>query len=210
MQPLLEVTDLTVTFPTDAASVAAVRGLSYQRRVTRSGRNRRRIRIRQVGGGHGGDRPAARVRGSDRIGAPARRRATRHVRQGNVADLRGKAIGTVFQDPMSALTPVYTVGDQIAEAIRIHQRDVTRAQARTRAVELLELVGHRPARPPGQGVPARAVGWRAPARRHRDRDRQRPRPADLRRADHGARRDCAGADPRRAAGRPAMSRAPAS
>jgi peptide/nickel transport system ATP-binding protein len=44
---------------------------------------------------------------------------------------------------MSALTPVYTVGDQIAEALRIHRRDLGRAAARRRAVELLDLVGIR-------------------------------------------------------------------
>jgi peptide/nickel transport system ATP-binding protein len=55
--------------------------------------------------------------------------------------IRGKRIGTVFQDPMSALTPVYTVGDQIAEAIEVHQPDIGRRAARARAVELLELVG---------------------------------------------------------------------
>jgi peptide/nickel transport system ATP-binding protein len=54
---------------------------------------------------------------------------------------RGKTVGMVFQDPMSALTPVYTVGDQIAEAIEIHQPRVSRKAARQRAVELLELVG---------------------------------------------------------------------
>src|SRR3978361_2093197 len=58
-----------------------------------------------------------------------------------MARVRGKAIGTVFQDPMSALTPVYTVGDQIAEAVRVHQRDLSSRAAHTRAVELLELVG---------------------------------------------------------------------
>ena len=58
-----------------------------------------------------------------------------------MSDIRGKTIGTVFQDPMSALTPVYTVGDQIAEAIELHQRDVGWRPARARAVELLELVG---------------------------------------------------------------------
>src|SRR4051794_9449598 len=58
-----------------------------------------------------------------------------------LSKVRGKAIGTVFQDPMSALTPVYTVGDQIAEAIRVHQPTVSRSAARARAVELLELVG---------------------------------------------------------------------
>jgi peptide/nickel transport system ATP-binding protein len=55
--------------------------------------------------------------------------------------IRGKSIGMVFQDPMSALTPVYTVGDQIAEAIEVHRRGVGRQAARRRAVELLELVG---------------------------------------------------------------------
>jgi peptide/nickel transport system ATP-binding protein len=47
----------------------------------------------------------------------------------------------VFQDPMSALTPVYTVGDQIAEAIEVHQPRVGKKAARRRAVDLLELVG---------------------------------------------------------------------
>jgi peptide/nickel transport system ATP-binding protein len=59
----------------------------------------------------------------------------------DLSKIRGRRIGTVFQDPMSALTPVYTVGDQIAEAIRVHNRDVSKADARRRAVELLDLVG---------------------------------------------------------------------
>ena len=46
-----------------------------------------------------------------------------------MSQIRGKSIGTVFQDPMSALTPVYTVGDQIAEAIEVHDRDIGKQAA---------------------------------------------------------------------------------
>lgn len=54
--------------------------------------------------------------------------------------VRGKDLAMVFQDPLSALSPVHMVGDQIAEAVRIHSA-VSRAAARGRAVDLLELVG---------------------------------------------------------------------
>jgi peptide/nickel transport system ATP-binding protein len=57
-----------------------------------------------------------------------------------LSKLRGSGISMVFQDPLSALTPVYTIGDQIAEAVRIHQ-EVSKAKAHQRAVELLDLVG---------------------------------------------------------------------
>ena len=57
-----------------------------------------------------------------------------------MSEIRGSKISMVFQDPLSALTPVYTVGDQIAEAIRVHN-DVSRDVANKRAIELLELVG---------------------------------------------------------------------
>ncbi len=53
--------------------------------------------------------------------------------------LRGREIGVVFQEPMTALNPVYTVGEQIGEGLRLHE-GLTRAQAMQRAVELLALV----------------------------------------------------------------------
>ena len=53
--------------------------------------------------------------------------------------LRGKAVAMVFQEPMSSLNPVMTVGDQIAEAVRIHH-GLRRGRAEARALEMLELV----------------------------------------------------------------------
>jgi peptide/nickel transport system ATP-binding protein len=54
--------------------------------------------------------------------------------------LRGNEMSMIFQEPMTSLNPAYTIGNQIAEAVRNHQK-VTRAQALARAVEMLELVG---------------------------------------------------------------------
>lgn len=63
-----------------------------------------------------------------------------------LAKIRGAGISMVFQDPLSSLTPVYPVGDQIAEALLVHagrggRAPLTKRQARERAVELLEMVG---------------------------------------------------------------------
>ncbi|MGB5809702.1 MAG: ABC transporter ATP-binding protein [Polyangiales bacterium] len=55
-------------------------------------------------------------------------------------NLRGNDISMIFQEPMTSLNPVYTVGTQIIEAVRLHER-VSRKAARTRAIELLDLVG---------------------------------------------------------------------
>lgn len=54
--------------------------------------------------------------------------------------IRGREISIIFQDPMTSLNPVYTIGNQIEEAVRVHG-DKTKAQARDRALELLKLVG---------------------------------------------------------------------
>ncbi len=55
-------------------------------------------------------------------------------------DVRGNLVSMIFQEPMTSLNPVYTVGWQIIEAVRLH-RDRTRRDARERAIELLRLVG---------------------------------------------------------------------
>ncbi|MBV8786067.1 MAG: ABC transporter ATP-binding protein [Mycobacterium sp.] len=140
MSPLLEVADLAVTFPADGQSVTAVRGISYSiapgevvAMVGESGSGKSVSAMAVVG-----LLPDyARVRGSVRL------HDTELLGLGDdaMSRFRGKTVGMVFQDPMSALTPVYTVGDQIAEAIEIHQPHLGKKTAGRRAVELLELVG---------------------------------------------------------------------
>jgi oligopeptide/dipeptide ABC transporter ATP-binding protein len=54
---------------------------------------------------------------------------------------RGNEMGMIFQDPMTSMNPVYRIGDQIVEAIRIHEKNVSKRTARGRSVELLRQVG---------------------------------------------------------------------
>ena len=140
MSSLLEVRDLTVAFPTDTAELNAVRGLNFHvdpgevvALVGESGAGKSASAMAVVGllPEYAAVAGSIRLHGNELIGLSDQR----------MSEIRGKTIGTVFQDPMSALTPVYTVGDQIAEALEIHSRDTTRRAARARAVELLELVG---------------------------------------------------------------------
>ncbi|MGI9334272.1 MAG: ABC transporter ATP-binding protein [Gammaproteobacteria bacterium] len=63
-----------------------------------------------------------------------------HLRERQMRAVRGADISMIFQEPMTSLNPVFTVGDQIVETIR-HHENVGAAAARARAVELLELVG---------------------------------------------------------------------
>ena len=60
--------------------------------------------------------------------------------EARLRELRGDAMAMIYQDPMTSLNPVFTVGEQIAEAVRLH-RDASRTAALARAVEMLELVG---------------------------------------------------------------------
>lgn len=137
---LLEVRDLHVAFPIENGQIPAVRGLDYH---VDSGEV-----VALVGeSGAGKSAGAMAVIGL----LPEYAEVTGSVRlhddellglsDKQMSRIRGAKIGTVFQDPMSALTPVYTVGDQIAEAIQIHRREIDARAARTRAIELLELVG---------------------------------------------------------------------
>lgn len=140
MSELLVVDDLRVSFPTDTDPVAAVRGVSLRvdpgevvAVVGESGSGKSATAMALIGllPEYAEVSGSVRLKGAELIG----------MGDDGLSRVRGKAIGTVFQDPMSALTPVYTVGDQIAEAITVHQPSKDKAAARRRALELLELVG---------------------------------------------------------------------
>lgn len=55
--------------------------------------------------------------------------------------IRGNEIAMIFQEPMTSLNPVYTIGDQIEEAILLHQKELSKTQARERAIKMLRIVG---------------------------------------------------------------------
>src|ERR671929_217294 len=63
-----------------------------------------------------------------------------HMSPRRLREIRGNDIAMIFQDPMTSLNPVHTVGGQLVEAIQLH-RDVTKKEARGRALELLKAVG---------------------------------------------------------------------
>jgi peptide/nickel transport system ATP-binding protein len=140
MAPLLEVKDLKVHFVTEDGIVKAVGGVSYS---VESGRA-----LGIVGeSGSGKSVSSLTVMGLTRFdnsrisgeilfeGKDLLKASDEEMRH-----IRGNEIAMIFQDPLSSLHPFYRVGDQLVEAIRIHN-DVSRAAALDRAVEMLALVG---------------------------------------------------------------------
>lgn len=63
------------------------------------------------------------------------------LKESEMRKLRGNKIAMIFQDPMTSLNPVLTVGDQIAEVIKFHNKGISLADAHKRAAEMLEVVG---------------------------------------------------------------------
>ena len=146
--PLLEIRDLVTAFHTPAGRLPAVDGVSLSIRRGRTlglvgesgcGKSVTAMSILRlvaapgvIESGHillGPPRDAAGAAAVDLVTLPEPR----------LREIRGGRIGMIFQEPMTSLNPVFTVGDQIAEAVLLH-RPAGRAAARTRALELLRLV----------------------------------------------------------------------
>ena len=137
--PVLSVRDLHVTFRTDDGAVSAVDGISFDvdpgevlAVVGESGCGKS-VTAMSIAGllpGSATVTGSVRLRGKELVGA------AEPVLRG----VRGNEVAYIFQEPMTSLNPVFTVGSQIAETLRIHQR-LSRRDALARAVDLLALVG---------------------------------------------------------------------
>jgi peptide/nickel transport system ATP-binding protein len=136
---LLDITDLTVDFDTESGTVHAVKGVSL---------SLERGEILALCGESGCGKSVTALSVPRLL--PARTRLSGSIRldgteltaldEPAIREVRGKDVSVVFQEPMTSLNPSFTVGFQIAEVLRRHEK-LSRLAARARAVELLELVG---------------------------------------------------------------------
>ncbi|GAA1211877.1 ABC transporter ATP-binding protein [Pseudonocardia alaniniphila] len=138
-EPLLQIEDLRVEFTTAAGTVEAVSGVSFSVAenqtvavVGESGSGKSVTALAVLRLLDGGRISGGRVLWDGRDLAELDTRGMRRV--------RGDEIAMIFQDPMSSLDPLYSVGHQVVEAIRLHRR-ISKRAARERAIELLDQVG---------------------------------------------------------------------
>ena len=138
---LLEVKDLRVSFFTPAGEVKAVSGISYD------------LDYDEVMGivgesGSGKSQEAYSIMGL--LQSPGKviggsitfeGRDVLSFGKNEMAAFRGSEVAMIFQNPMTCLNPVYTVGNQLIEALRAHDKKISKAAAAKRAMEMLELVG---------------------------------------------------------------------
>ncbi|MBH1933861.1 ABC transporter ATP-binding protein [Streptomyces sp. AV19] len=142
----LDVRDLRIHFPTDDGLVKSVDGLSFRLDKGRT--------LGIVGeSGSGKSVSSLGIMGLHTVGQYGRRKARisgeiwldgtelLSADPEKVRRLRGREMAMIFQDPLSAMHPYFTVGAQIAEAYRIHHPGADKKTARRRAVELLDRVG---------------------------------------------------------------------
>lgn len=137
---LLEVKDLHTSFQTDAGEVKSVNGVSFQLEPSKtlgivgesgSGKSVTAYSIMQILDGNGSIKSGEILYNGEDITKWSKK---------EMESFRGKKCSIIFQDPMTSLNPVFTVGNQLMEAILLHT-DRDKKQAEERAVEMLQLVG---------------------------------------------------------------------
>ena len=138
-EPLLSVDNLGVGFKTDAGVVQAVTDVSFEIYPgevlavvgeSGSGKSVTALALMRLHPGNTDTTGDVMFDGIDLL----------KLTDAQMRSIRGRDIAMIFQDPMTAMNPVFTVGEQIVEAIRVHQ-DVSKKVAWERTVDLLQLVG---------------------------------------------------------------------
>ena len=139
-EPILEVRNLTVEYTSGKSIVQAVNNLSFTLErgealglvgETGAGKTTTALSIMQLI-----TSPPGRIKSGEII---FEGRDLTKLSQSELRKLRGEKISMIFQDPMTALNPVITVGDQICEVIHLHEK-VSRLEATQRAKKMLEMV----------------------------------------------------------------------
>ncbi len=135
---MLQVESLQVSLPTPRGTARALRGIDFSMRrgetvglIGESGCGKSMTALALMGLLPEGARASGSIRfdGRELVG----------LDDASMCALRGQRIGMIFQEPMTALNPLHTVGDQVAEPLRQH-RGMGRGEARTEALRLLERV----------------------------------------------------------------------
>jgi oligopeptide/dipeptide ABC transporter ATP-binding protein len=146
-EPILQVDNLRTYFTTEAGVARAVDGVSFHVNPgetlgivgeSGSGKSVTSLSIMRLI-----PQPPGKIQADSRIlfrGENGAMEDLAKATEGRMRQIRGNDIAMIFQEPMTSLNPVFTVGDQIMESLRLHQGLGKRA-ARTRAIEMLQLVG---------------------------------------------------------------------
>jgi peptide/nickel transport system ATP-binding protein len=138
-EPLLEVRDLVTEFSTELGIVRAVDGVSFEVPArgtlgivgeSGSGKSVTALSIMRLLGTGRIARGSITYAGKDLVKLP----------EAEMRAIRGNRIAMIFQEPMTSLNPVFTVGDQVGEAVRLHQGK-SKAEAKKMAIEMFRLVG---------------------------------------------------------------------
>jgi oligopeptide/dipeptide ABC transporter ATP-binding protein len=140
--PILQVKDLVTSFQTEDGWVKAVDGVSFEVHKGKTlgivgesgcGKSVTSLSIMRLIADPPGKITGGEIlyRGKDLLKLSA----------DEMRKVRGKEISMVFQEPMTSLNPVFTVGNQLREAISLHERNLSRSQVQARAVEMLKAVG---------------------------------------------------------------------
>lgn len=139
-EPVISVRDLTVSFASEAGTVHAVRGMNFDLYPGKT--------LGIVGeSGSGKSVTSMAIMGLLDKNASVKGSITYHGEEllnksdFEMSEIRGEGIAMVFQDPLSALTPVFSIGDQIKEALVTHNPKMTEQQIHDRSIELMNLVG---------------------------------------------------------------------